>query len=164
MTARVEESKKLLSEILAEVHKEPEKLKEASNFSPFVQKILFFTFNYCYNPDWKMKLPDGAPPYTPDKNPIGLSPVSLTQKMYKGNLEVFKNENIVQMKREQIFIRMLESIHPSDAKVLLAIKDGELTKLYPKFTYEFLAECNILPKKKIEVTDDTFPELSHQIV
>jgi hypothetical protein len=39
---------------------------------------------------------------------------------------------------------MLESIHPSEAKVLLAVKDQNLNKLYPKITRQLLVDAGMI--------------------
>jgi hypothetical protein len=36
------------------------------------------------------------------------------------------NPNLTKLRRETLFIELLESVHPSDAKILIAIKDKKL--------------------------------------
>jgi hypothetical protein len=40
----------------------------------------------------------------------------------------------------------IENVHPEEAKLLLAIKDQKLNKLYPKITRKLLEAVEILPK------------------
>ena len=47
---------------------------------------------------------------------------------------IFKREDLKPIKREGLFIEMLESVSPEEAKILLAIKDQRLDKIYPKIT------------------------------
>jgi len=73
------------------------------------------------------ELPEGRPPFNvPDDmidNTGGL--YQEVRKMY-----IFtKNQrsaNIHQIKRERVFIEMLESIHPEDAKLMLGVKEKKL--------------------------------------
>jgi hypothetical protein len=39
----------------------------------------------------------------------------------------------------------LESIHPSEAKIVLAVKDQKLNKLYPKITHKLVSDAGIIP-------------------
>jgi len=73
------------------------------------------------------ELPEGNPPYnTPDDmvdNVAGL--YQEVRKLYVFTKNA-KSQNIHSIKRERIFIEMLESIHPDDAKLMLSVKDKKL--------------------------------------
>ena len=76
----------------------------------------------CYNPNVKLMLPEGAPPYTPAE-PHN-APTSLLRKCR--DMQYFvgqKARNMKPMKRESIFINLLEGVHPEDAKVVLQMKE-----------------------------------------
>ena len=63
-------------------------------------------------------LPDGNPPYTPAQVPTNLLKQHTQFKYFaKGG----PGEKLPKYKREMMFIRLLESIHPEDAKVVLAM-------------------------------------------
>jgi len=64
-------------------------------------------------------IPDGEPPYTPNK------PESIPSNLLRKNVD-FKyiikggiREDMPSFKREKIYIGLLESIHPEDAKVVI---------------------------------------------
>jgi len=64
-------------------------------------------------------IPDGEPPYTPNK------PESIPSNLLRKNVD-FKyivkggiREDMPAFKREKIYIGLLESIHPKDAKVVI---------------------------------------------
>ena len=64
-------------------------------------------------------IPDGEPPYTPNK------PESVPSNLLRKNVD-FKyivkggiSEDMPSFKREKIYIGLLESIHPEDAKVVI---------------------------------------------
>ena len=70
----------------------------------------------------KWLLPEGVPPYRP--NPAPETHNVLHSEMRKMYLFVDGgNPNLKQIKREALFIEMLESVHHEDAKVLLNIKE-----------------------------------------
>ena len=97
-------------------------LKE--NNHPALQDILRINFDA----DVVSVLPAGAPPYEKDDAPKGHSSSSLF-KLHKQFKYFFKGPfaNQVQpIRREGIFLNILESIHPTEADVLVAAKDRKL--------------------------------------
>jgi len=64
-------------------------------------------------------LPEGKPPYTP--NIPESVPSTLLKKHKEFGYFVKGGVDQPQYKRENIFIRMLESIHPQDAEVVLSM-------------------------------------------
>ena len=76
-------------------------------------------------------LPAGDPPYKPNLAPETHNVLhSEARKMdlfVKGGKDELK-----QTRREALFIELLESVHPNDAKILLSIKDKKLP--YPGVT------------------------------
>lgn len=80
---------------------------------------------YCFHPSAKWALPPGKPPYKPCEYPnIENMLYGETRKMYlflEGG-----NDNLSQLKRERLFIDLLESVTPEDAKLLISIKDKKL--------------------------------------
>jgi len=69
-------------------------------------------------------IPDGEPPYTPNK------PESIPSNLLRKNVDfkyIIKNgirEDMPAFKREKIYIGLLESIHPEDAKVVINMVNG----------------------------------------
>ena len=97
-------------------------LKE--NNHPALQDILRINFDA----DVVSVLPLGAPPYEKDDAPKGHSSSSLF-KLHRQFKYFFKGPfaNQVQpIRREGIFLNILESIHPTEADVLVAAKDRKL--------------------------------------
>lgn len=77
---------------------------------------------FCFLPEIKWLLPEGEVPYTPSKvKGMDNYFYAEAKKLYlfvKGG-----NDNLSQIKREFLFIQLLESIDPRDAKMLESIKD-----------------------------------------
>jgi len=75
-----------------------------------------------YNPNVKFLLPEGDPPYTPNE-PQSI-PSTLGKQLKKMLYFVApKGNDVNKIKRETIFIGLLEAIHPEDAKLILQMKD-----------------------------------------
>jgi len=113
-----------------------------------VKKILL----HAFHPGIKFVLPEGTPPYvfrgTPEGFPTTLYPE--VRKFYifcEGG-----GANIEQIKRESIFIQMLENIHPDEAKIVIAMKDKKLNELYDTITYKLVREAfpDLLPEQEVK--------------
>src|SRR6056300_1357341 len=129
---------KYITEVLEEINSDPKVIEQYKN--DMALKILF---EYAFIPENKMDLPDGDPPFKPDAAPIGMSPANLRMEMKK--LYVFKRQDLKPLRREQLFINLLESIHPDEAKLLLAVKEQKLNKLYKKVTRKVVEEAGFIP-------------------
>jgi hypothetical protein len=127
-----------LPEILEEVNADPKLLstKYKSNAA------LRIVFEYAFLPEKKFLLPEDEPPYRPDAAPIGMNPAILTQELRR--FYVFLRKDLKSIKREALFISLLESVHPSEAKLILAIKDQKIPKLYKKITRKLVEEAGFI--------------------
>ena len=83
----------------------------------------------AFDPNIKFLLPPGVPPIakfqgdTNEPNPTYLH--SHIRKLYLF-VEGQSPKNLTTMKTEQIFIEILEGIHPSEVELLLQVKDKKL--------------------------------------
>lgn len=100
-------------------------------------------FHHAFTPEGKFLLPEGVPPFKPSPEPEGMTPSRFIHDIKK--FDYFCNKNLTQTNREKIFIQMLEGIHPKEAKIVIAVKDQELTKLYPNITKRVVAEAGFIP-------------------
>ena len=117
---------KFIHEILDLVDKaktKQEKIELLKRHDSMVLKnVLVGTFddNIVWN------VPDTPPPYVPADEfmPASTLQKQLNQLLYfiKGN----KGDNLMKVKRETMFIRLLEVIHPKDAKIVLAMVSKKL--------------------------------------
>ena len=97
---------------------------------------------HAFVPEKKFVLPEGEPPFKPAVEPMGMTPTNLFNELRR--MYVFCRTDLTSMKRESLFINLLEAIHPSEAKVLLAVKDQNLNKLYPKITHQLVAGAGMI--------------------
>ena len=100
-------------------------------------------FEYAFDPAKKMILPEGEPPFKPSAEPMGMTPTNLFSELRR--MYVFCRADLKPLKRESLFISLLEGVHPEEAKMLIAVKDQKLTKLYPKITHKLVAEVGMVP-------------------
>jgi curli biogenesis system outer membrane secretion channel CsgG len=66
-----------------------------------------------------------------------------TRKFY-----VFNRKDLPKLRREQLFIQLLEALHPSEAKIIVAMKDQNLNSLYNNITHQVLAQYGLIPEQK----------------
>lgn len=133
---------KYLVEILEEVNKEPTELAKYRE-----NAALKFIFQHAFLPEHKFDLPDGTPPFKEDAAPLGMSPANLTMETKK--MYIFtKAKQLNKVRKEHLFIQLLENIHPSEAKLVIAIKDQKLNKLYKKITADMAADYGFIPRQE----------------
>ena len=130
---------KYIPELLEDINKDPKLLEENKNSA-----VLKLIFEHAFIPEKKFILPEGNPPFKEDAAPLGMSPANLMMEVKK--LYVFCREDLTPIRRETLFINLLENIHPSEAKLLLAVKDQKLTKLYKKITRKLVEDAGFIPK------------------
>jgi hypothetical protein len=130
--------KKYLTQMLTEINDNP---KAIENYKEeFLLKVIFA---HAFLPTHKMNLPEGEPPFKPASEPMGMTPTNMfseARRMY-----VFTRDDLSAIKRESLFISLLEGVHPDEAKVLIAMKDQKLTKMYPKITHKLVSDAGIIP-------------------
>ena len=99
---------------------------------------------YAFHPDIKFALPSGAPPYKTVGSPDEYNPTYLYPNIRKFYLYIEGgHDGLTQLRREQLFVSMLESLHPKEADVVIQVKDKKLK--FRGLTYKLVK--------------DTFPDL-----
>jgi hypothetical protein len=120
---------KTFYEIFREVEKCRTKKEKIAKLQEHSSASMKQVLGWTYDDRVKWLLPEGVPPYKPIAEGIEAEGrlVAELKRMYifiEGNTDT--QRNLKQARREQLFIEMLESVDPGDAKVLLGMKDGKL--------------------------------------
>ena len=114
-------------EIFTQINNAKDKPKKIeilkNNDTPQMRQLLKAAF------DSKIKwdLPEGVPPYIKNEAPAGTEHTSLlaeTKKLY--HFIVGGNNTITKIKKETMFVQLLEGLQEKDAEVLIAIKEKNL--------------------------------------
>jgi len=137
---------KILPEIFEEIAKDPNKIPTYKD-----NTALKLVLEYAFLPENKFLLPDGDPPYTPDKAPIGASPTNFYQEIRRLYIFTKAKADLNPLRREQLFIQLLETVHPTEARLLLAIKDQSLTNEYRGLAVEALVKNGLLPERVLNL-------------
>jgi hypothetical protein len=117
-----------ISQIIEKAGKLKTQEKKAQYLRDHDSETLRYILELAFYPGVKWELPEGAPPYKPTSyldQEGRLYQEARTLPMYLlGN-----NPELGKVKREMLFIGLLESLHPKDAKLLIDVKDRKVTDL-----------------------------------
>lgn len=116
--------------------------------SPAIRGFLKMNFNK----EVQLDLPEGEPPFKkqPDR-PIGEHESKLFTEYRRFYIWLDPNTKLPQVKKETLFIEMLESLHISEAEDIILIKDKKLQKKYKTLKEDIVREAfpQILPPKEV---------------
>ena len=131
--------------IFSEIDKAKSQKEKKELLLKYKSAPLMEILKYTFHPEIKFLLPPGDPPYKTvvddSENPTYL--YGLLRKLYlfvEGG-----REGLSDMKREVLFTQILEGIHPSEAELLLQVKDKKIK--CRGLTYNLVKETfpNLLP-------------------
>ena len=142
--------RKYVTVMLDDINNDPKTIEQYKG-----DAVLRLIFEYAFDPAKKMILPEGEPPFKPAAEPLGMTPTNLFSELRR--LYVFCRADLKPLKRESLFVSLLEGCHPTEAKMLIAVKDQQLHKLYPKITRKLVESAGFiapLPKKEKPATKE----------
>ena len=126
-----------IAEILSEISKiknfEQQKAALAScKNNTALMQLLHATFH----PDVKFLLPEGRPPFKPTEKSMDLQ-ASLYRESRKMHYFIEGlSPPLPQLKRETLFVQLLEVLDPDDVNLVLGMKDKAM--IYPGITYDLV--------------------------
>ena len=128
-------------EILELVSKQRSKAKKVEILQEYSNDALKVLLIWNFDDTAISIIPKGTVPYTENEVPVGTDHTSLRYE-YKHLYNFVKggNDSLTSLRRETMFIQILEGLHPDEAKLLCLVKDKELQTKY-KLTYEVVREA-----------------------
>jgi len=129
-------------EILTKVNNAKDKPKKIDVLRRYDTSELRMFLKGAFDPKLEWLLPEGKPPYKPNEAPVGTEHTWLKQEV-KRMFHFLKggNPQLSQMKRDTMFIQMLEGLSDEEAKLLIQAKDKELNKHYKGLTANLIKEA-----------------------
>ena len=120
-----------IAEVLRKVHTAKTKDKKISILREHDTDSLRMIIKSSFDPKIKWVLPEGSVPFRPNEAPEGTEHTLLVQEAKKlwHFIEGADNQT-PRMRKETMFIQMLEGLHKDEAEVLIVAKDK---KLHQKF-------------------------------
>jgi hypothetical protein len=135
-------SRLLISEILrkvsnAKTKKEKVDLLRKHN-TPALRQLLIINFDDSI----VSMMPEGDVPYTPNDAPVGTDHTRLEQE-YRGLYRFFKggNDKLPSLRRESLFVQLLEGLSSEEAELLVLAKDGRINDKYKRLTKAVVSEA-----------------------
>ena len=135
-------SRLLISEILrkvsnAKTKKEKVDLLRKHN-TPALRQLLIINFDDSI----VSMMPEGDVPYTPNDAPVGTDHTRLEQE-YRGLYRFFKggNDKLPGLRRESLFVQLLEGLSADEAELLVLAKDGRINDKYKRLTKAVVSEA-----------------------
>jgi hypothetical protein len=131
----------LVSEILDAASKARSKAKKVEILQEFDSPALRAVLIWNFDDSARSMLPEGDVPYSPNEAPKGTDHNRLTSE-YKNLYHFVKggNDTLAPLRRESMFIQLLERLHAEEAEVICLTKDKNLTQKY-KLTRDVVADA-----------------------
>ncbi len=116
---------------VAEILEECSKIDKRYGRLTFLQQnssqALKAVLGFCFDPKIKWLLPEGDPPYEPNKKSTDSQNVLLADhRKLHIFVESVEYKDLRDIKREQLFIQFLEELDPDDARLMLSIKNKKM--------------------------------------
>jgi len=130
-----------LNEILDYVESQKTKAKKVQALQEYRDDSLTAILIWNFDDRVQSAIPEGVVPYKENEVPVGTDHTSLRRE-WKNLFHFIKggNDELSSLRRETMFIQMLEGLHPEEAKIICLVKDKNLTQKY-KLTRDLVAEA-----------------------
>ena len=130
-----------LHEILELASKQRAKAKKVEVLQQYENDALKTIFIWNFDETVISVLPVGEVPFNKNEVPVGTDHTSLRRE-YKHLYNFVKggNDGLSGLRRETMFIQMLEGLHPEEAEILCLCKDKRLQDKY-KITYDVVKQA-----------------------
>ena len=134
--------KELISEIFTKINNAKDKPKKIEVLKQYDSPGMRMILKGAFDPKIVWELPEGTPPYIENEAPAGTEHTYLeveARRLY--NFAKGGNSTINKIRKETLFIQMLEGLHASEAKVLIDVKNKSLNKTYKGLTSDMVKEA-----------------------
>ncbi len=125
-----------LQEILELVDQQRTKAKKVDILREYRDDSLTAILIWQFDASVHSAMPEGPVPYKPNEVPVGTDHTSLRRE-WKTLYHFIKggNDGLNNLRRETMFVQLLEGLHPNEAEIICLVKDKRLTDKY-KVTFE----------------------------
>ena len=132
----------LFSEVLDKVHKAKTKAQKVSILREHNNASLRMVSKSSFDPKIKWAMPEGDVPFMQNDAPADTDHTRLATEAKKLYHFIKGGDNDTpQFKKEQMFVQMLEGLHESEAKLLIAAKDKKLHQVYKGLSKDVVKEA-----------------------
>jgi len=123
------------------VDQQRSKAKKIDILREYADDALKSILIWNFDPTAISVLPEGHVPYKENEVPVGTDHTSLRRE-WKNLYHFVKggNDRLSAIRRETMFIQLLEGLHPEEAKIICLVKDKNLESKY-KITYDMVVQA-----------------------
>ena len=120
-----------LHEILDLVNEQKTKAKKVDVLREYRDDSLTAILIWQFDDSVQSAMPEGQVPYKPNEVPVGTDHTSLRRE-WKTLYHFIRggNDTLNNLRRETMFVQMLEGLHPKEAEIICLVKDKRLTDVY----------------------------------
>lgn len=134
-------SRLLISEVLRKVSNAKTKQEKINLLRKYNSNALRQLLIINFDDSVISIVPEGEVPYTPNDAPAGTDHTRLEHE-YRGLYRFFKGgAKLPSLKRESMFVQLLEGLHESEAELVILVKDGQLNQKYKRITKAVISEA-----------------------
>ena len=128
-------------EVLDLVDSQRTKAKKIQILQEYTDDALKAILIWNFDPTAISVIPSGPVPYKENEVPVGTDHTSLRRE-WKNLYHFVKggNDRLSAIRRETMFVQMLEGLHPEEAKIICLVKDKDLESRY-KITYDVVQQA-----------------------
>ena len=141
----------LFSELFDKIDKAKTKAEKINLLKQYETPALRGLLKINFHPDVSMGLPPGEPPFKKEADkPMGYQETNILKEYKRFYIWLDPNQTLPKVKKEKLFIELLEGLHISEAEVLILVKDHELQKKYKTIKEDLVREVFpfLLPPKE----------------
>ena len=122
----------LVSELFKAVHGKKDKKGKADLLSQYKRDDVKALLIWNFDKEIRSAIPEGDVPFKKNEAPINSGGHTRLVHEWRTLYNYIRggNDQLSQMKRENMFIQLLESLHESEAELLLLVKDKKLQTKY----------------------------------
>ena len=149
-----------IAEVLGEVEKAKTREEKREVLKKNESWSLRALLQQNFHPQASWLIPPGSPPYNANQNSAD---TSLLYEAKKLEYYTSGKQKIPMLKREAMFVSLLERLSPDEAKIIIAVKDQKLS--YKGLTYKLVKDTwpDLLPeqeeKSTTSVTEEEEPDV-----
>ena len=128
-------------EIFTKVNNAKDKPKKIAVLKQYDKPYLRQLLKAGFDPKIEWDLPEGTPPFIANEAPVGTEHTLLkTEARRLFNFLKGGNDGLNSIRRETMFINILQGLHPLEAEIVVLVKDKNLEEKY-KITKEIVSEA-----------------------
>ena len=134
--------RELISEVFTKINNAKDKPRKVEVLKQYDTPGMRMILKGAFDPKIEWDLPPGTPPYIANEAPAGTEHTYLeieAKRLY--NFAKGGNDQLNKIRKETLFIQMLEGLHADEAKVLIDMKNKSLNKTYKGLTSEMVKEA-----------------------